>query len=87
MNAVEKLCAVVDSSEDMLLVLNDGLAMPRRVAGKGWCIQSFVTGEVVPVAEADNICEWDTGMGLEFLIGLDAYDVQAVKLLDIREIL
>ena len=87
MNAVEKMCAVVDASEDMLLVLNEGLAMPRNLAGKGWCIQTFVTGEVVPVAVAENICEWDAGMGLEFFIGLDAYDVQAVKLLDVRELI
>ena len=87
MNAVEKLCAVVDSSEDMLLVFNDCLAMPRRNAGKGWCIQSFVTDEVVPVAEAENICEWDTGMGLEFSVGINAFDVQAVKLLDVRELI
>ena len=87
MNAVEKLCAVVQASEDCMLLLNEGLAVPREFAGQGWCVQSFVTGETVPVAEAENICVWDVGMGFDFLVGTVAYSVQAVKLLDVRELI
>lgn len=87
MNAVEKLCAAVSVSEDCMLLLNEGLAEPRKIAGQGWCVQSFVTGETVPVEGAEYIRVWDVGTGLEFIIGQQAYDVQAVKLLDVRELI